>query len=96
MATGAHASSTRLTADRGNVLGNWVRLALGLAALWLLTFVILPLGQRLPVVEPVMQAIVKADIKATQYWYTQSEETAYSAMYLRHTLEGMERRKHTD
>jgi hypothetical protein len=93
MTTGAGASCERVAEGKGKTLRGWMQLGLGVAALWLLTFVVLPLGQRLPVVEPVMQAIVKADIKATQYWYTQSEETAYSAMYIRHTLDGMERRR---
>jgi hypothetical protein len=93
MATSADVSCGRVAEGRGGSLRGWMRLGLGVAALWLLTFVVLPLGQRLPVVEPVMQAIIKADIKATQYWYTQSEETAYSAMYVRHTLDGIERRR---
>ena len=76
-----------------NVLRGWFRLGLGLAAFWLLTYVVLPLGQRLPLVEPVMQVIEEADIPAGQYWYTQSEETAQGVMYVRNTLNGIERRK---
>jgi hypothetical protein len=85
-------SSRKGTGARGALRG-WVQLGLGVAAFWLLTFVLLPMAKRLPVVEPVMQVIAESDIPAGQYWYTQSEETAQGVMYVRHTLDGIERRK---
>jgi hypothetical protein len=86
-------SSRAVSVDRCNPLRGWIKLGIGVAALWLLTFVLLPLGQKAPIVEPMMSIIVKADINAGSYWYTQSEETAYGAMYVRKTLDGVERRK---
>jgi hypothetical protein len=71
----------------------WTGLGLGIAAFWLLTFVILPQGQRLPLVEPVMKAIADSEIDAGSYWYTQSEETAYGALYVRNVLNSQELRK---
>jgi hypothetical protein len=71
----------------------WLGLGIGLAAMWFLTFVALPQIQRLPIINPVMEAIAESGINAGSYWYTQSEETAYGAIYVRNTLAGIERRK---
>ncbi|MFW6236229.1 MAG: hypothetical protein ACOC24_05535 [Desulfovibrionales bacterium] len=76
----------------GITLG-WAGLALGVAALWCLTFVVLPQVKKIPIVEPIMEAIAKSDIDAGTYWYTDSEETAYGAMYVRHVLDSQEHTK---
>jgi hypothetical protein len=77
----------------GNCLRGWVGLGTGLAAMWFLTFVALPQLQQLPGIKPAMQAIADSDISASTYWYTQSEETAYAALYVRKTIDGLERRR---
>jgi len=79
----------RPPADGRAPLRGWLGLAIGFAALWLLAFVALPLGQRLPFVAPWMKVISEADINTTAYWYTQSEETAYAAMLVRNKMEAM-------
>jgi hypothetical protein len=71
----------------------WLGMGMGIAALWFLVFVALPLGQRLPLVAPIMQIIAEADINAGSYWYTQSEETTQGAMHVRNALAGVERRR---
>jgi hypothetical protein len=85
--------SRKVSGDGCKPLHGWIGLGLGVAAFWFLTFVLLPLGQRLPMVEPVMEAIAVAELKPNQYWYTQSEETAQGAMHVRNTLDGLKRRK---
>lgn len=69
-------------ASRGALRG-WLGLTIGLACIWFLAFVALPQGSKLPLVEPVMKAISEADINASAYWYTQSEETPGAAMFVR-------------
>jgi hypothetical protein len=64
-------------------------LALGLAALWFLTFVALPLGQRLPFVAPWMAIVAETDINTSAYYYTQLDETAEGALFVRKKLEGI-------
>jgi len=68
-------------------------LGLGIFAFWLLTYVVLPTGQKLPVVKPVMDVLIAEDVDAGSYWYTQSEETAVGAMYIKNTLVALEQRK---
>lgn len=68
-------------------------LGLGILAFWLLTYVVLPAGQKLPVVKPVMDVLIAEDVDAGSYWYTQSEETAVGAMYIKNTLVALEQRK---
>ncbi|MFU8818351.1 MAG: hypothetical protein ACNA74_01355 [Desulfurivibrio sp.] len=77
------------TMDRANCKarrGGWSRLLLGLGLFWLLTWVVLPWGQGLPVLQPVMAAIGEADVDTSTYWYSQSEKTAGAENYIRNTL----------
>ena len=67
-------------------LRGWFGLALGLAAIWIMAYVVLPWGNRLPLIAPIMQAIEVSGIDAGSYWYTQSEETAVAQMYVRHAI----------
>lgn len=64
----------------------WVGLVVGLIFLWAMTYVVLPYGQTLPYIQPVMKAIADSDVDAGTYWYTQSEKTAVGQMYVRNTL----------
>ena len=64
----------------------WLGLAFGLAFIWMMAFVILPWGQTLPHIRPIMDKIAEANIDAGTYWYTQSEETARAQMYVRNTI----------
>ena len=71
------------------VFGKLARFTFGLAVFWVLVFVVLPLGQRLPLIKPVMEIIVESGVDAGAYFYTQSEETAYAVMYVNHTVNGV-------
>lgn len=64
----------------------WIRLGLGLGLMWLMAYVILPWGQTLPHIRPIMETISAADIDAGAYWYTQSEETARAQMFVRNAI----------
>jgi hypothetical protein len=64
----------------------WSGLLAGLALLWLLIAVILPWGQTLPGLRPVMIAISASDVDASTYWYSQSEKTAVAQNYIRSAL----------
>jgi hypothetical protein len=70
----------------GKGMRAWLKLALGLALIWAMAFVLLPWGQSLPLIRPIMTIITEANIDAGSYWYTQSEETARSQMYVRHAI----------
>jgi hypothetical protein len=70
---------------RGRLRG-WFGLTMGLAAIWVMAYVVLPWGNRLPLIAPIMQAIQVSGIDAGAYWYTQSEETAVAQMYVRHAI----------
>ena len=73
---------------RGPLKG-WLGLAFGLAALWILTFVALPLGQKQPIVAPWMAIVAETDINTSAYYYTQLDETAEGALFVRKKLEGI-------
>jgi hypothetical protein len=64
----------------------WMGLGVALGAMWVMVYVVLPWGQNLPFVRPVMQIIADADIDAGTYFYTQSEETAQAQMFVRNTM----------
>ena len=68
-------------------------LGLGILAFWLLTYVALPAGQKLPLVRPVMDVLIAEEVNSAAYWYTQSEETAVGAMYIKNTLANLDKRK---
>jgi hypothetical protein len=70
-----------------DILRRWIGLAAGLALIWTVAYVILPWGNKLPYIEPIMQAIEVSGIDAGAYWYTQSEETAVAQMYVRHAID---------
>lgn len=74
------------TSARSPKLRAWLGLAAGVGLLWVVTYVVLPWGQTLPYIQPIMQAIEESDIDAGMYWYTQSEETAQAQMYVRHAI----------
>jgi hypothetical protein len=65
-------------------------MAIGLGLLWAAIYIVLPWGQTLPYIQPIMQAIEESDIDAGAYWYTQSEETALAQMYVRHAIRRVE------
>jgi hypothetical protein len=71
----------------GGRLRGWVMLASVLGLMWLVTYLLLPWAQNLPLVRPVMRIIADADIDAGAYFYTQSEETARAQMYVRNSVE---------
>ena len=83
-----HATNHRLSggARAKGLLRGWIGLAAGLGLIWAMAYVILPWGQTLPPVRPVMQAIEEAGVDAGAYWYTQSEETADAQMYVRNAV----------
>jgi hypothetical protein len=78
------ATGNPLTA--GKRLLPWLGLVLGLGLIWIMAYVILPWGQTLPHIRPIMVTIEQADIDAGSYWYTQSEETARAQMYVRNAI----------
>jgi hypothetical protein len=81
----------RVSSARG-----WVGLGIGIAALLVFTYVVLPLAKRLPLVAPVMEVIEQSDIPTSQYWYTQSEETDAAVSSVRNALRRAEKRKGKD
>ncbi|MCW7755260.1 hypothetical protein OOT00_14835 [Desulfobotulus sp. H1] len=62
------------------------QLLTGIAGLWLLIALVLPWMQTLPVIRPIMDIIVAADLDANQYFYTQSEETFMAQSHVRSSL----------
>lgn len=70
----------------GNKLRGWLGLAIGLGFIWMMGFVILPWGQTLPHIRPIMASIEQSNIDAGTYWYTQSEETAQAQMFVRNAI----------
>ena len=75
-----------LNGHRKPTLRGWLGLAAGLGLLWVTAYVILPWGNQLPYIQPIMQAIEDSEIDAGTYWYTQSEETAVATMFVQNTL----------
>ena len=59
----------------------------GVAMIWMFMFVALPWAKTLPVIKPIMDIIVEADIDTTQYFYTQSEETFQAGPRIQFRLE---------
>lgn len=64
----------------------WLALAVGLGLIWALAYVVLPLGQALPHIQPIMESIDRANIDVGSYWYTQSEETAQAQLFIRNAI----------
>ncbi|MBR9982481.1 MAG: hypothetical protein KFF50_15725 [Desulfatitalea sp.] len=79
-----------IAGDKSSIAGKrlraWLGLALGLGLLWSLAYVVLPWGQTLPHVRPIMASIEQSNIDAGAYWYTQSEETARAQMFVRNAI----------
>ncbi len=82
--------STKGSITPKRCLRGWLSLAVGLGLLWTATYIVLPWGQTLPYIQPIMKAIKESDINAGTYWYTQSEETALAKMYVRHAIRRVE------
>lgn len=68
------------------LLRGWMGLAAGLGLIWVMAYVILPWGQTLPHIRPIMQAIVDSNVDAGTYWYTQSEKTVIAQEYVRNAI----------
>jgi hypothetical protein len=67
-------------------LSGWFGLGVGLGVVWILAYVLLPWVASLSPVRPVMEALAQSGADASQYFYTQSEETAVAQMYVRNAL----------
>ncbi|TWI67240.1 hypothetical protein LZ24_02774 [Desulfobotulus alkaliphilus] len=59
------------------------RLITGVAGFWIAVALVLPWMQTLPVIRPIMDIIIAADLDANQYFYTQSEETFAAQSHMR-------------
>ena len=64
-------------------VGGWCGLVLAFGLLWLLAQVVLPWGQTLPGLQPVMTAIHASEVDVGTYWYSQSEKTAEAEIHVR-------------
>lgn len=67
-------------------LRGWFGLSFGLVLVWVMAYVVLPWGQTLPHVRPVMRAIAESNVDTGTYWYSQCENTAVAQMHIRNTL----------
>ncbi len=85
----AHWNENEKSRPSRSFLGKWLHFGLCIMAFWLLVFVVLPLGQRLPLVKPVMGVIKESGVDVSAYFYTQSEETAYAVMFVNSTVNGV-------
>ncbi|TYT75654.1 hypothetical protein [Desulfobotulus mexicanus] len=64
-------------------LAGIAKLIMGVAGFWIAVALVLPWMQTLPVIRPVMDIIIAADLDANQYFYTQSEETFTAQSHMR-------------
>jgi hypothetical protein len=71
--------------DPGKLKG-WIGLAAGVALVWVMASIVLPWGQTLPHIRPVMEAIADSNVDTGTYWYSQCENTAVAQMHIRNTL----------
>lgn len=76
---------TRDSGKNGSLRG-WFGLAAGLAVVWMMAYVVLPWGQTLPYIRPVMEAIVDSNVDSGTYWYSQCEDTAVAQMYVQNAI----------
>lgn len=67
-------------------LRGWLGLVAGLAVVWVMAYVVLPWGQNLPHVRPIMQAIADSNVDTGTYWYSQCENTAVAQMYVQNAI----------
>lgn len=72
--------------EPGKGLRAWLALAVGLGLIWALAYVVLPWGQALPHIRPIMESIDRANIDVGTYWYTQSEKTAQAQLFIRSAI----------
>ncbi len=68
---------------RGHRAGDWLRLALSLAALWFMVFVAAPLIEKIPAVDTMHTFIEERDIEAAALYYTEVEEFADAESHIR-------------
>lgn len=71
---------------RKGSLRGWVGLAAGLAVVWVLAYVVLPWGQTLPHIRPVMEVLADSNVDSGTYWYSQCETTAVAQMYVQNAV----------
>lgn len=69
------------------MIKQWCRLALGIGALGLVIFLVLPWLRTLPGIRPVMDVIAEEGIDANVYFYTGSEEVARAERHVRQVLQ---------
>ncbi|SMP50055.1 hypothetical protein [Desulfonatronum lacustre] len=82
-----HASKDDQGGRRGHgKLKGWIGLAVGVILVWVMAYVVLPWGQTLPHIRPVMEAIADSNVDTGTYWYSQCENTALAQMHIRNTL----------
>jgi hypothetical protein len=62
----------------------WIALGLCVLVVWVVMFVIAPMGQRLASIRPLADYIDETGINASALYYTGVPETAEAEMYLRH------------
>jgi len=70
----------------GRLLQRWTRLFIGIFILWLLMAYIAPWGRQTAMFRPIMDVIEERGIKATSYYYTDSEEFAEAEIQITHSL----------
>jgi hypothetical protein len=71
---------------KGTRAGGWIRLALGLAALAVIVFVLAPAGEHIPAVGAIHRHIHDRGIDADALYYTEVEEFADAETYIRDAL----------
>ncbi|TVQ96826.1 MAG: hypothetical protein EA399_15115 [Desulfovibrionales bacterium] len=82
-----HAQKEYQGSHRGHgKLKGWIGLAAGVALVWVMASIVLPWGQTLPHIRPVMEAIADSNVDTGTYWYSQCENTAVAQMHIRNTL----------
>jgi hypothetical protein len=64
----------------------WARLCIGIFILWLLMAYVAPWGRQTAMFRPMMDLIEERGIKATSYYYTDSEEFAEAETQITHSL----------
>ncbi|PTN34354.1 hypothetical protein [Desulfonatronum sp. SC1] len=85
-----HAPKDNQGGNRGHgKLKGWIKLAAGVALVWVMAYVVLPWGQTLPHIRPVMEAIADSNVDTGTYWYSQCEDTAVAQMHIRNTLRNL-------
>lgn len=68
-------------------LKSWLKLLLGIGALWFLTYVLGPFVDNLPWIKPVTTFIDDSGINAPAFYYTGVEEVGEAVNSIRNSLE---------